>query len=47
MKGEEVKKILEEDGLQLTDVAERLNISHKISTTGLVFRILKLVFWKK
>ena len=27
MKGEEVKKILEEDGLQLTDVAERLNIS--------------------
>ena len=27
MKGEEVKKILEEDGLQLSDVAERLNIS--------------------
>ena len=27
MKGEEVKKILEEDGLQLTDVAQRLNIS--------------------
>ncbi len=27
MKGEEVKKILENDGLQLTDVAEKLNIS--------------------